>query len=275
MAQTRKPKKRNPMQAVLLIALVLVVVVILALSLGKNKKSTAEEAAVQNGLNFLSQQEQKSPEPVRQARQALYERRMEEQKDELLEELSTGEKDPFSLFQDYAVLGDSRAVGFYFWDFLPENRVLAESGNTILAIPDRYETLKELQPSYVYLCYGLNDCFLGIWETGEEYAADYVETVKELQTILPEATIVVSSILPAKDPAFEQSENWRALPDWNVALKNACGEAGILFADCDWLYEEHGDLWDVDGIHFTVPLYPYWASELIVTALYGGMTNEI
>jgi hypothetical protein len=67
------------------------------------------------------------------------------------------------------------------------------------------------------------------------------------------------------DPAFEADL---------AALKSACEEEGILFSDCDWLHEEHSDLWEIDGIHFMAPLYPYWGSELIVTALYGGMTNE-
>ena len=274
MAQTKKTKKRTPIQTVLPIALVLVVVIVLVLILGGNKKSTVEAAAIQNGLDFLTQQENKNPEPVRKARQALYERRMQEKKDQMIAELSSGTADPFALFQDYALLGDSRGVGFYFWDFLPEERVLAEAGNTILAIEDRHEALKELKPSYVFLCYGLNDCSIGIWETGEEYAADYMEEVRKLKELLPGVTIVVSSILPAQDPAFEQSTAWYDIPEWNLALKSACEEEGILFSDCDWLHEEHSDLWEIDGIHFMAPLYPYWGSELIVTALYGGMTNE-
>ena len=273
MAQKKKAKKRNPIQAVLPIALVLLVVVILVVTLGGKKKTTAEEAAIQNGLDFLTQQEQKSPEPIRQVRQALYERRMQEKKEQMITELSNG-GDPFSLYQDYALLGDSRAVGFYFWDFLPEERVLAEAGNTILAIEDRHEALKELKPSYVFLCYGLNDCGIGIWETGEEYAADYMEEVRKLQELLPGVTIIVSSILPAQDPAFEQSTAWYDIPDWNEALKSACEAEGILYADCDWLHEKHSDLWEIDGIHFLSTFYPYWGSDLIVTALYGGMTDE-
>ena len=274
MAQTRRTKKRNPLQAVLLIALVLIAVVALVLTLGKGRKPSAEVTAIQEGLDFLSQQEEKDPDTVRQARQALYVRRMEAQKEELIEKLDSGEVDPFSLFQDYAVLGDSRAVGFWYRNFLAEDRVLAEGGNTIRFIPGWYEELQEMQPSYLYLCYGLNDCSIGFWDTGEEYAEEYIEYVHILQEMLPDCTIVISSILPAKDPAFEKSSRWRRIPDWNVALEAACKEEGILFANCDWLYEEHSNQWDIDGIHFKEPLYHYWGSELIVTALYGGITNE-
>lgn len=273
MAQKKKAKKRNPIQAVLPIALVLLVVVILVVTLGGKKKNTSEEAAIQNGLDFLAQQEQKSPEPIRQVRQALYERRMQEKKEQMITELSNG-GDPFSLYRDYALLGDSRSVGFSLWDFMPEERVLAENGNTILVIPDRYEALKELQPSYIFLCYGLNECISGIWESGEDYAADYMEYIRQIKEFLPNCTFVVSSILSVQDPAYEQSTDWYDIPDWNEALKSACEAEGILYADCDWLHEKHSDLWEIDGIHFLSTFYPYWGSELIVTALYGGMTDE-
>lgn len=276
MTQKKRTKKNSvkiPPRTMIAAAGV-VLVLLLILIIGGNRKNAVDPLELQAGLNFLEQQEQKNPDVVRQARQALYTRRMEAQKDELLAAVESGDLDPFSLFQDYAVLGDSRAVGFSFWDCLDSDRVLAASGNNIRTIPDNHEDLKALKPSYVYLCFGINDCGIGFWETGEEYAAEYVETVRELQRLLPDATIIVSSIPPAQDPAFELSTDWYDIPDWNVAVEAACKEAGILFANCDSVFEEHGDLYDIDGIHFQSTLYPYWAGELIVTALYGGVTNE-
>lgn len=275
MTQKKRKKKTSvKIPPRMMIVAGVVLALLLILMIGGNKKNAVSPLELQAGLNFLEQQEKKNPDTVRQTRKALYVRRMEEQKDELLAAVDSGDLDPFTLFQNYAVLGDSRGVGFYFWGFMPEDRVLADAGNTIRTIPDKYEALKELQPSYVYLCFGINDCGIGFWSTGEEYAAEYVETVRELQAILPEATIIVSSIPPAQDPAFEQSTDWYNIPDWNVAVEAACKEAGILYANCDSVFEEHSDLYDIDGIHFLSEIYPYWAGELIVTALYGGVTNE-
>ena len=245
MAHTRKIRNRKPLQAVILVVLVLAILVGMVFVLRKKGRSTMNASAIQEGLEFLTQLEQKSPESVRQARQALYVRRMEAQKDELVAQLENGEVDPFSLFQDYAVMGDSRSVGFWYRNFLEQDRVLADGGNIIRNIPGWYEQLEEMNPSYIFLCYGLNDC-----------------------------SIVISSILPAQDPAFEKSTRWRRIPEWNEQLEKYCKEEGFLFADCNWIYEEHPNLWDIDGIHFKEPLYPYWGSELIITALYGGITNE-
>lgn len=274
MAQIRRMKKRNSKQLLLLIAPVILVVFVLVLLLGGNEKSSAEANALQEGLNFLTQQEQKDPAVVRQARQVLYKRRMEEQKDKLLDDMENGEIDPFSLFQDYAILGDSRTEGFSFWGFLPEDRILAVGGYKIFHIPEWHEKLQELQPQYLFLCYGLNDSYSEGWASGEDHAADYMEYIRELKQLLPNTTIIVSSILPVAENAFDYYSGWRDIPAWNMALKAACEEEGVLFADCDSLYEEHSEQWDVDGIHFLPTMYPLWAGKLIVTALYGGATNE-
>jgi hypothetical protein len=94
-----------------------------------------------------------------------------------------------------------------------------------------------------------------------------VEGEKMIREALPNATVVVSSILPARDPAFERSDKWRNIPDWSKVLEAACKENNILFANCDDLAEDYPKLWDPDGIHFRKEFYPYWASRLVVTTL--------
>ena len=81
---------------------------------------------------------------------------------------------------------------------------------------------------------------------------------------------MVSSILPAKDPAFQKSRKWYNIPDWSAALEKACQENGVLFANCDRLAVDYSNLWDPDGIHFRKEFYPYWASSLIATILMEG-----
>lgn len=271
----RERRKQNQPIFLLAIAVgVLLLIVVLFLSLGGAADDQQVMDQVQLGKDYLASLEQKDPSVVKEIRKQIFQEDVAEQRETLTRQLLNGELDPFSLFKDYAVLGDSRAVGFWYRDFLEQDRVLADGGNTIRFIPGWYDQLKEMNPSYIFLCYGLNDCSIGFWDTGEEYAAEYVEYVQTLQEMLPECTIVVSSILPAQDPAFEQSSRWKRIPEWNVALEAACAENGILYANCDMLHEEHSNLWDQDGIHFREPLYPYWGSLLIVTALMGGLEYE-
>lgn len=271
-------KKMN-LPLLLLIGAIVVALLVLMLfwiigSKGDDRELTDQVWA---GREYLASLERKDPEAVKQIRKELFQEQVQQQlentTDPLIEQLMSGETDPFTLFKDYAILGDSRAVGFWYWGFLEKSRCLSDGGHTIRMIPEWYDELEEMNPSYIFLCYGLNDCSIGYWDNGEEYAAEYVEYVKELQERLPDCTIVVSSILPAQDPAFDRSKRWRDIPEWNVVLKAACVENGILYADCDRLYEEYPKLWDPDGIHFREAFYPYWSSLLIATALVGGQSD--
>ena len=104
--------------------------------------------------------------------------------------------------------------------------------------------------------------------------AEYIQIVEQIRNRLPDATIVVSSILPARDPAFDRSAKWRNIPEWSEALETACKRNGIVFANCDDLAEDYPKLWDPDGIHFRKEFYPYWASNLVVATLMEGADNE-
>lgn len=266
---TKRKKSSFPLQAALIAAGILVLVLVLVLTLGRNTKDKGEEQ-IRTGIAYLESLEQKDPETIRQVRKEIYQRHLQEQWDQLRAQLLDGTIDPFSMFKDYVVMGDSRAVGFWYHDFLDKDRVLADGGHTIRNIPVQMDQLVALNPSTVYLCYGLNDSSIGYWDTAEEYVAEYMEIVAQIQTNLPDTTVVVSSILPAKDPAFKRSSRWYDIPDWSAALEQACIENGIAFANNDQLAVDYPNYWDPDGIHFRPALYPYWATNLVM----AGMMKE-
>ena len=265
-----KEKKKLPIMP---IALVLVVLLVLsmagALFGGSDKK--AEDEITAAGIAYLAELEQKDPGVVMQVRKDIYQAQIDAQRDLLVRQLATGETDPFSLFKDYVLLGDSRAVGFWYRNFLDKGRVLADGGHTIRNLKGCVDTIVQMNPSQIFLCYGLNDSSIGYWDTADEYVTEYMEIVKEIREKLPDATIVVSSILPAKDPAFQKSRKWYAIPEWSAALEEACEANGVLFANCDRLAVDYSNLWDPDGIHFRKEFYPYWASNLIAAILMEGV----
>ena len=265
-----KEKKKLPIMP---IALVLVVLLVLsmagALFGGSDKK--AEDEITAAGIAYLAELEQKDPGVVMQVRKDIYQAKIDAQRDLLVRQLATGETDPFSLFKDYVLLGDSRAVGFWYRNFLDKGRVLADGGHTIRNLAGYVDTIVQMNPSQIFLCYGLNDSSIGYWDTADEYVTEYMQIVKEIREKLPDATIVVSSILPAKDPAFQKSRKWYAIPEWSAALEEACEANGVLFANCDRLAVDYSNLWDPDGIHFRKEFYPYWASNLIAAILMEGV----
>ena len=166
-------------------------------------------------------------------------------------------------FSDYVVFGDSRSVGFTFYEFLDNQRVMAEAGLTIADIPKYQEQMKTLNPSYLFLCTGINDVSIGLWPTKEEYVEAYEETMQTLMKELPDTHIYINSIFPAKDPAFNKSALWLNIPDYNEAVKAWCEEKGYSYIDNTQVFDEHNDLYDTDGIHFQKDFYEYWAINML------------
>lgn len=253
--------------------------------------SSADTAA---GLAYLEAQEKKNPADVDAVlREREEQRRIEEERQRAEEErerlraerraeyeariaaIESGETDIWGEFHDFVILGDSRAVGFYYYDFLEKSRVLAGGGDTILKIGEHMNEIAALQPKYIFLCYGLNDVSIGIWDTEEEYVADLLEYIAELRETLPDAVIVVSSILPARDPAFELSSRWYRIPDFSAAIAAACEENGVIFVDNTEICETYADDWQPDGIHVRPEFYPYWARNLIVGVIRDEMETEL
>jgi len=259
-------KKSNFPFLAMIAGMVLIFVLVLIYVLGGGK-DPAPDPEIAAGIAYLESLEKKDPAQVQAVRKEIHQKHLDAQRDALLKQLNDGTLDPFSLFKDYVVMGDSRAVGFWYRDFLDKNRVLADGGHTIRNISSQMDTLVALNPSVIYLCYGLNDISIGYWKTADSYVAEYVQCVKEIQSRLPDATIVVSSILPARDPAFDRSAKWRNIPAWSAELEKACNANGILFANCDSLAVDYPKLWDPDGIHFREDFYPHWASILVITTL--------
>lgn len=104
-------------------------------------------------------------------------------------------------------------------------------------------------------------------EREKQRRAELLQVVADLKEALPGVTVVVSSILPAQDPAFEKSSKWRNIPEWSEAVGAACAENGIPFADNTEICQTYADLWQPDGIHVRPEFYPYWAANLILAGL--------
>lgn len=249
---------------------------------------TAEERQPETVIEFLRQREEEKraeeerrrqeelarlAEEERARREEEERRRKEAERQAFIRQLMSGEIDVWSQFEDYVLLGDSRAVGFYYYDFLEHSRVLADGGNTIRNAEWQMSQIVAMAPKYVFLCYGINDVGIGFWNTPEDYAAEMRTLLTELQEKLPEAVIVVSSILPAYDPAFELSSKWYQIPEYSAAVAEVCKELGVCFADNTEISAQYANLWQPDGIHLCPAFYPYWARNLILS-MYEGTYDE-
>lgn len=268
---SNQSNQKARLRTLLPLIIVCILVIVLLCFLGSRKPPSKDIA---DGISYLEALEAKDPDAIDEMLAAIRRKKMETERDAILEKLRENENDVWAVFHDFVILGDSRAVGFYYYDFLEKNRVLADGGNTIRNIEPHLDEIKALKPSYIFLCYGLNDVSIGFWSNPEEYAEEYMEICAMLKKEVPSAKIIISSTLPARDPAFERSSLWRNIPDFNDVLSEACSNNDIVFVDNSQICEEHADLWDIDGIHVRREFYSYWARNLIVTVIEDELYEE-
>ena len=247
---------------------VLLILVSTMLFMGGKDEKAAQDNSLTPGIDYLESLERKDPQQVIQTRKDMYQAKLDAQRDQLVADLNSGSTDPFSLFKDYVVMGDSRAVGFWYHKFLDKSRCFCDGGHTIRKLEEYMDQVVALNPSAVYLTYGLNDCSSGYWDSIDVWVTEYMHLVQEMKPRLPDAPINVSSIPQVNDDAYKKSTRWKALDQWNEALEKACRDNGVTFADCQQILIDHPNYLDpVDGHHFRKEFYRYWASCLVAAML--------
>ena len=248
--QFRNPRKRLFTE---LAAVVVIIGIVVFIALSGQNITTDD---IKEGRTYIEELEAADTSSVEEQVKEL-------RKEERRAALESGDLDVWAQFTDIAILGDSRAVGFYSYDLVDQSRVFATGGATIRDIEQYTDQLITLNPSSIILCYGLNDISIGYWDNVDDYISEQDQIIANLQEALPNTTIYVNSIIPATDPAFERSEKWRDIPDWNDAIRRHCEDNDIPYIDITEDVETHSDLYDVDGIHMQKAFYEYWAIDMI------------
>lgn len=227
------------------------------------RKSKTTDAQVTSGITWLKEQANHTPEAVEAELKAIRQAELDAKREEWLEKLHNGTISVWSLFEDYVILGDSRTMGFSYYGYMPKERVLADSGATILMVEEHLSDIQSLNPSIIFLSYGINDVGIGYWPTPEDYVNKVEETLQLLAKEFPDAAVYISSIIPAIDPAFDRGPAWRQIPDYNASVKAYCAENHVPYVDISQLCADHTNLYQSDGVHMFGEFYPLWAVELI------------
>lgn len=254
------------------VTVILVALIILAVRLGQRETQPEDtEPNTLAGVSYLQALEAKDPEQVVSQLKAIRQQRLMDLREERMRQLESGEISVWSLFEDYVLLGDSRAVGFSFYEFLSADRVLAESGAKLYALEEHIPDLVKINPANLFLCYGLNDVAGNYFESPDAYAQKYTEIIREIQKELPDVKIYISSILPAKDPAFDTFPSLVEIPEYTAAVEQVCKNTGCYYVDNTAICEQYADLWEPDGIHMARAFYSHWAANMITEVYSSGL----
>lgn len=222
------------------------------------RKSMQEEEEINAGIRYLEELEQQDMEEISGNIKTIRDAR-------LLNLADANEEAVWAVLAELNVmiLGDSRAVGFSYHEFVAEERVLAHGGGKITDVDDELEQIRAVGPKHVFLCFGLNDVGIGFWPNAEDYAVVCDEKIQLLQRELPNATIYLNSILPAVGVSLERDSDYPRIGEYNEALRAMCEEKGYHFIDNTPVAEEHADLYAEDGLHVDRNFYKYWAANML------------
>lgn len=261
-AASRSRLRRVGLPAMGIIAAVALVVVVASQLLSASVARTAEKNRVAAGVSYLQALESRDVSEVANSidtarREAVLEAARS----------SAGALADWSVFDNAVILGDSRAVGFYYFNYVSKSRVMAAAGDTINIIPNHHAEVQALNPQAIFLCYGLNDMGSRTWDSVESYEATLGERVAGLREACPNATVYVSSILGVSAYGLTRDPIWGQIGDWNASIKAYCAQNGINYIDCTSIYQEFSNLQDEDGIHMQPSFYPYWGYALVSAEL--------
>lgn len=286
--QKKKSNNSLVLPAVLLIAVfaIILVLIIKALPGKQDDSSQATSEEISAGIAYLEELESQDPSRVQKEIQERQRAQEIEQFEQTRKKLENDEVDVWSLFGQSVIMGDSRAVGFSFYNLMPADQVIAESGADLRSLTANLDLLVQLNPSDLYLCYGINDIFLD-WPDGASYAVDLHKAIEQVQEALPDTVIYVNSILPVKLPTEEELEVLNKLAeenetepidyeylvdcdekitDYNQALRTMCITYDIPFIDNETISRENEELWGNDCIHLDKEFYPIWAKNMKLAA---------
>lgn len=249
-------QKRKRDLKILVLVVAVLAVAILAIVLRSQFKMNQEKQKNAKGVAYLKSLEEqdvaKVQKKIKSASASVG-----------LEQADTDEAAIWAAMADEYILGDSRSVGFTSYELMSEDHVFAKSGGKITDAVEYLDQLKALQPTEIFLCYGLNDVGLGIYPTGDDYATAYEEQVNTLKESLPDTAIYISSILPATGEGLEADPNYPRIDEYNEALEKMCEKTGWTFVDCTEVAEAHTDLYQPDGLHLQKEFYKYWCACML------------
>lgn len=158
--------------------------------------------------------------------------------------------------------GDSITQKFEWADALPEVQVANRGigSDTIKGMLARIDSVAALSPRVISLMAGINDL---VSRSPDETIVTYRALLTALRQQLPDAQIIVTSVLPVSESHVIPAENIIAL---NNMLKPLCEEFGITYLDLFREFaDESGNLlpkYDLDSVHLTTQGYQLWLSKL-------------
>lgn len=181
-------------------------------------------------------------------------------------------------YERMVVGGDSIAYGWQYYGLLPKQRVVAQGGLSVFGFTvwefettgqklNYKKTLKQVKPTLLYLCLGMNDVNI---RPADQVAETYKNLLKSIVSIVPDCLIVVQSITPVcKSNVYKQVNN-SSIRSYNAKFREMIASLGkeniIYFNAYNSLLGEDGYMESQydggDGLHINTKAYKKLLEDL-------------
>lgn len=165
---------------------------------------------------------------------------------------------------DIVFFGDSLTCYGDFASVFPNKIVcnLGLRGDTIQGMIDRVEQVRILEPKQLFLMAGINDV---AHVSANEFEVFYNRLMDVISQALPEANIIVQTMLPVNNQDFSISCNNDHIRACNSRIETIAEKRGLNILDVYSLYEKNGLLpmnLTIDGLHLNTGAYLRWYQAL-------------
>lgn len=233
----------------------------------RNKQSTYAQ-----GIAYLEELQNRDEASITEK---INERDHQERLQEIANGIGADDSRLWALFRDSVILGDSRAVGFKEYGYLPENICLARIGDSILALPQVAQAAAASKPEVIYISYGANDLVMDIGaDRGEDgYGLVYEEYIKQILELTPNSKIVVNGIIAPQAGTMTNYTGNGRLEAINAQIQRMCERNNWIYVD-NTVLDDNGNapIYEPDGLHFPASFYPQWGRHMI-TAYYNAINT--
>lgn len=266
-SSTRRKMKFNSKTIGISFLVVILVIAGVFFFKDRNKQSTYAQ-----GIAYLEELQNRDENAILEK---IKERDRQERLQEIADGIGANDERLWALFRDSVILGDSRAVGFKEYGYLPENICLARIGDSILALPQFVQAAAASKPEVIYLSYGANDLSMDIGgDRGEDgYGQVYEEYIKQILELTPNSKIVVNGIIAPRAGTMTNYTGNGRLEALNAQIQRMCERNNWIYVD-NTVLDDNGNapIYEPDGLHFPASFYPQWGRHMI-TAYYNAINT--
>lgn len=165
---------------------------------------------------------------------------------------------------DIVFFGDSLTADSDFGSFFPEHKIMTSGyyTDTLAGMISRVPGVAAVDPEKVFFLGGFN----GLTDLNTDVCLQtYNKLLDELEAALPDAEIIIHSVLPVSSARETSQLHNTTIVDFNKRLSVIADERGLVFVDLYSVFEKNGELDPTltrDGIHLLPEAYALWAEAI-------------